>query len=420
MTWQQRTRDTIEFVSPLKKTFFAFWEEVTESLAHTLGIFKYPKIKGIVIQDLDDSGFLHNFSFSFHGENHDQQARAFFQACRETGTWEVTHPNNDKLDLQLSEITKRYRPNQDANATYFDSSWLEPAPPEQIISVEENIENLRAQSTIVNDTAAGQFDRFTDLSTASLQNATVVASRSLLEKIQSALASLYELNATLNGYINSVQRAVNNALNQAEIAVGTLANQFQQLIQLPLLATNNITNRLDSLKNLADSIFDLTPINSFAESRNTASVMDMGITAVLTAAGLSVIDADLETRKDALDAAAVISDLFIENTERLDQLQKLFTDQDARRQYFSQSESFPDTTILILRAIDIIIQQSFNLKIEKKFTLDFPRVPLEIAMTEYGGPGENDFNIHFFIQSNALSGNEIILLPAGREVTVYV
>jgi hypothetical protein len=61
-----------------------------------------------------------------------------------------------------------------------------------------------------------------------------------------------------------------------------------------------------------------------------------------------------------------------------------------------------------------------NLAIERRFTLDRPRAPIEIAITEYGGLGANDFNLDLFIYSNDLHGKDIMLLARGREVVVYV
>ena len=62
----------------------------------------------------------------------------------------------------------------------------------------------------------------------------------------------------------------------------------------------------------------------------------------------------------------------------------------------------------------------YNLKAEKRFTLKKARSPLEIAVTEYGELGENDFYYNLFLDSNELTGHEIRLLPAGKEVVVYV
>ncbi len=56
----------------------------------------------------------------------------------------------------------------------------------------------------------------------------------------------------------------------------------------------------------------------------------------------------------------------------------------------------------------------------KRFTLSRPRAPIEITISEYGELGPEDSYLDLFIASNHLRSDEVILLPAGREVVVYV
>ena len=60
-----------------------------------------------------------------------------------------------------------------------------------------------------------------------------------------------------------------------------------------------------------------------------------------------------------------------------------------------------------------------NLLIEKVILISVPTSPLILSIQEYG---ENDIDANFdlFIASNVLKNTEILLLPAGRTVVVYV
>lgn len=422
MGWPERTKDTIDFISPLKSHFSAFWIANERSHEKSLGIFKYPKIKGVVVQDLDSGGISYPLNFFFSGADHDIEAQAFFEASKENGLWEITHPTViGLLNLQLVSISEDANRGDNSNISLFTSQWLEPISPIIVISVSQSEENISTQSEVVNNSASGQFQRFTSQKNASLRSAMANSSRSLLDHIKSAMATLNELNAEINAYINSVNRAINDTLNQVIINPLRLASQFQQLIQVPIQATNNIESRLGALSDLSALIFTMTPDTPTGESANIASVMDMGITALLTAASQSVIGGDLRTRRQAVEIAELLSQLFINNVDGLDEIQKLFENQRANRQYFSQSESFADVSLLIYQAVDLAVKASFDLSVEKRIILKRPRAPIEITITEYGDLGEeNDSNLDFFIETNKLSGNEILLLPAGKEVLVYV
>jgi hypothetical protein len=72
------------------------------------------------------------------------------------------------------------------------------------------------------------------------------------------------------------------------------------------------------------------------------------------------------------------------------------------------------------QALKLLTLTSFDLKTEKRFTLEKERSPVEITITEYGEFGENDENLELFINSNNLKADEIYLLPAGKEIVVYV
>jgi hypothetical protein len=62
-----------------------------------------------------------------------------------------------------------------------------------------------------------------------------------------------------------------------------------------------------------------------------------------------------------------------------------------------------------------LLSQFFNLATEKRFIIKNRRSPLEVCVTEYGSIDYYDL----FIESNELSGDEILLLNPGREVVIY-
>jgi prophage DNA circulation protein len=421
MTWQDRTRDQIEFFSPSSKRFFAYWQKNPRDMSHALAPRKYPKIKGAVVQDLSVGAVSHPINFFFEGENHDLEAQAFFEACKEDGEWEITHPTLGRLEnLYLSSISEDLDRTENANVSWFRSVWLESIPVEKIISVPDITESLRIQSTIINDTSGAEFDRNVSQDTASERQAVVNTSRSLLGKIKNGLAALYELNAAIQSRINSIQRAISAALNEVILRPLTLAAQFQQLIQLPALATNDIKARLQAYGELADDILTLSPETIFPEDKNIAACLEMNLTAVLSVSAAILVSGPLATRREAIDVAEALLTLFETVTDGLDNIEALFSGEQADRQYFSQTDSYAEIYFAVSAAVNSVIQNSFELKIEKRFLLKKARAPFEITVTEYGELGENDSNLDLFYSSNKIVGKEFLLLPVGYEAVVYV
>jgi len=89
-------------------------------------------------------------------------------------------------------------------------------------------------------------------------------------------------------------------------------------------------------------------------------------------------------------------------------------------QYFSQSASFSDSLGLIAQAAQFLLLKSFDLAVEKRFNLKTDEAPIFTTIKEYGTLGEGDANFDFFIETNNLKGNDILLMKSGREVVVYV
>jgi len=88
---------------------------------------------------------------------------------------------------------------------------------------------------------------------------------------------------------------------------------------------------------------------------------------------------------------------------------------DIDKQFISQSVGYSTVQNLYALTMQYLLSQFFNLKTEKRFTLKNKRSPLEITVTEYGTLDDYDL----FIESNELTGDEILILPAGKEIVIY-
>jgi hypothetical protein len=63
-----------------------------------------------------------------------------------------------------------------------------------------------------------------------------------------------------------------------------------------------------------------------------------------------------------------------------------------------------------------LLERAYSLRAERRVTLASDRTPLDLVAEFYGGAIDE---LDAFIESNGLTGDEIILVPAGREVVYY-
>ena len=192
MPWPERTKDNITLISPSGSRFVANWREDPRDMEQRLGVRPYAGKDGVFVQQVGAGGVNYPLRFSFSGPDHDQEAQAFFQTCREKGTWEITHPTViGKKNIYLVSVKEDVSRTSSANVSNFETTWLESITPEEIVSVPDFYEEILSFSiTTIDETAGQQFFNLTDQTSANLRQSTVNSSLSLLGKVTKALSTI--------------------------------------------------------------------------------------------------------------------------------------------------------------------------------------------------------------------------------------
>jgi hypothetical protein len=246
--------------------------------------------------------------------------------------------------------------------------------------------------------------------------------------VNSVLGPLSSQLASVQNEMNQIQAGIQQTLNATILQPLALAGQLQALVETPLKAINDIKSRLDFYADFAAEIFGIQPPSDGSQNnsqgKNTALVQQIGLTSTISAnAQIAATNPDISgvvSQAEAVQTAEKINNQFVAIYENLDESQTIFQNEDIDVQHFSQELSWNDAANITALAIKHQFVSSFELKKEQVFTLDRPRHVVELAISSYRGPGENDANIDLFIASNKLSMNDVWRLPSGREVRVYV
>ena len=420
MSWEERLGKSILFTSPEGREFEAQWIGNTRSKSKKIGQFSPPKRKGTIYQDLNVSSTLYPLTIIFDGDNHDLIASLFFESCNETGIWTVVHPVHGNLSLQLLSVSEKNEPVKNGNYTEIESQWAEPADEDTQISSAELRDQIEEKIRELNASAAAQLESVSDQTTASRIQALKDAAGNTLSIINNQFEKLSDLSTDVARITNSIQRATTSNLANPLISINSLATQIQIASQTPALATSNVQSRVGTYSAAVNSLLGNNPSDPTIEGRNSLAIKELALTSIVATLPRIVTSGDIQTKTEAIELAELFSNLLTLITNDLDAAQEIYQDNILENQYFSQSSSYSDLVLLIGLGIEFLLRSIFDLKTEKRFTIDRNRTPIDIAISEYGGLGDDDENLNLFIVSNNLKGNDIILLPAGREVVVYV
>ena len=420
MNWRDRLRQGIKLTSPEGNIFEAAWQGNSRTKDKKLGLFEFPKVKGTKVQDLDIGSTKYPLTIFFSGEDNDKESDRFFKACDERGVWNIVHPVRGSLGLQLISVTENIQPVESGNVTQFDTEWIEPLEDSAVPSLFQQRSTIDSQIDEINSTASDQLDSNILQKTAAQIAAFESTVNTVVASVEKFLAPVYELQSEVNAQILSIKRGINSLLTAPVLDVVSIAGQIQTLVQLPALAIADINSRIEAYGNFINAALDFSPDTAETKDRNIVAVQELALISGLASISFVSSTGELGSKLQAIELIETNTELFKNITDALDTTQELFKDEIIDEQYFSQSESYSDAVLMISQTIAYLLRSAFDLSIEKRFILEKRRAPIEITVSEYGDLGEGDSNFDLFIASNGLKGNDILILPEGREVLVYV
>lgn len=422
MSWENEVRSEIKFTSPSLSSYYALWRQGERSFEKKLGQFDPPKFQGTIVQDLGVKSWLYPITCYFDGPFHHRDADAFATALfSEPGQWEIIHPVRGPLILQLVSYREVMDPTGNGNYTEIETQWIEPANIERLVNPAELVAD--ALSTVL----------------ALAEDATMMLAQlraDIYSAIQSAINTFNKIAGgldSLTGGLSSTSAIARDAYESARAAYTSAIDNFgvddpdptdvaAALVNMalsPLDASTDYATRETVYAELAEDVLALAPVTTTEDDYNRVVAIEFGATLSLMAVAQIAVTSDYRSRTEVVSAMDGITEFFNDTVAELEIIQDRFYDLDIDMQYYSQLATYTTLIKLYTLVLQYLIAQFYNLRVERRFTLKRPRSPLEIAVTEYGSLGEDDANYDLFLKSNNLSGRDILILPAGREVVVY-
>lgn len=420
MSWLDRVQGTIELTSPDGEVFSAKWVGNTRSVEKKVGIFTYPKFDGAVGQDLGLAGTRYPLSLHFDGPDNDLESSRFFDAFSARGTWQIQHPTKGMLTLQPLSVAENIEPVDSGSITVFNTQWLQLVSPASVLSTAQLAAYIRSQSRNVDDVSLSQMTEAAEQRSVEEVNAIKNTTETTLATYDKTIASLLETSGELAAEAAGIRRGIADTLSTTPLDLTVLGGQIQAVMRTPSKVTGDILQTLKPFADFIDQVSVLPDEEADQNYLNILAIREIFLTSANSSMALVGAAGILDTRAQALEAAELLALQFQTITNSLDGAQVQFEDLRVDQQYFSQSLSFVESAQITAGATRYLLEASFNLAVEKRFTLDRERAPIEITITEYGELGNEDSNFDLFISSNELKENDILLLPAGREVVVYV
>lgn len=259
-----------------------------------------------------------------------------------------------------------------------------------------------------------------------------------IDNINTYLNDLISLSDDLyNIYINELSE-ITNTIDDLVNSPGDLAQRMQNLIQMAMVATDDATTRISAYSNLLTDTLNFSEedekefTNGTAAGKNILSTSGLVSLAVISAINYSAVstksvtiddilsgneapDAGYLSRNQVLETLNSVQNLAFTTTETLSEKAANFGAVTFFDQYFDYSILNKN---LIAQTIKNLNKRIFDTTKEVKITTDIELTPIQHCANLYNSVELS--TIEFFIDSNMLHGDEIFLVPKGREILYYV
>jgi prophage DNA circulation protein len=428
MPWQDRLREAAYRSPNGTRTVFTF-QDVSRVAEKKTRAFDFPDADGTLVQDLGRKSRRYPLRVIFAGDDHDLEADAFELTLLERGAGVLEHPRYGQVDVvPFGEITQRDDLKTSANQTVIEVVfWATIGTAYPTGQTDGAVEALAA----VDGYTAATSEEFAEALDVDSQVEEVTFKDQwggFLDTVSAAVGAVAEAQDEVAQQFNDINDSINRGL---DVLVGeplTLATQTLALIKAPARALALIEDRLNAYGDLADSIItggssristgaDGTPrtIQPTRDSRaanELASrlIFAQGATAGAVVSAMTAAQSDdFLTQPQAITAAEQLLDQF-------DQVNDWADNNFRELGVVDPGAGYEQLRSAVSLAAGALVKLALNLKQERRITLTSNRSLYDFVGEYYG---DIDANIDFFINSNNLTGSEILELPKGRTVVVY-
>lgn len=402
------------------------YEDVSHQMTKKTTGFDFPDVSGTYVQDHGSAGRRFPMRVYFWGDNHDVEALGFESLLDEIGPGVLEHPMyGTRTVVPYGQITRRDNLKSAANQTIFEVTFWDTIGTAYPLQQTDPAGDVARALDAFTDASAAQFARQLSDVTAVERVSTLGKFRAFLDKSEASLAVIaaaqQDVADEFQGVVDSVNRTI-------DLAIGgplTLAFQTKILLQAPARAVASIRANLDAYGNLAADIFSsptAEPNTYDNQNSNGFLVSELYASGYITGSIISVLNAEFVTKSEALSAAETLLEQMEaytawadENYESIGATASGVTTESV----LDVGDGYEHLQAAVALVTGYLVQLSFTLKQERRITLDRDRCVIELLSELYG---DVDGQLDFFIQSNNLTGDEILSpgLLKGREIVYYV
>ncbi len=425
MSWKERLREGAITLPNAERFIFEF-EDVEKEVKKKSSVFTFASKDGALVQDFGLGAVSFPLSIFFSGDNYDLVADNFETSAAFPGTSLLEHPIYGNHDVVIESYTRTDRLKTAGNQAQFDLVMTETIVEAIPVSAAEG------KSTIVgnlNDLSDIQQDAF-DVNYEAVSNLATAKNRitQFTKDFSSAFEGLIGVNQQISDAFDNNINFINDNIDELLEDAPALAATIYSLVRIPARSTASVQSRVQAY---IDTLgFQLIQIEGAGiDLFNQRTERQLSATASLAAMAESTLFAenDLITKADATGLASDILEQYRLVQEFLDQEEFNALSDNLENRYAVNDGIAQSIKSITSATAGNLVRLSFSLKQERIIFTQNTDTIITLCQELYGGKVEDPIvegltitKLDFFVDTNILTGEELILIPKDREIKYYI
>lgn len=427
MTWVTRLQDSITLRAPDGSIFAADFRASESHVDKKLGVTSAPKSDGSVVQDLGLRGRTTDMTLFFAGVNSDTAAEKFVAAMSQSGAWAINHPVTGWAYNQYPvSFGVTHDPIRSGGVVTVVTSWItgiDQGPDitgvitstYAVSSAADNARRLTAQ-----DLAAK-----IETQIQSAKNSIKETVGNLTRRITDAISPVRSVVAGINAIIDESISSISALIDAPSLSVMAIMLQVQRLASTPARIKSAAINRVRVMRAAIDSIKAVPLVGATSGEIKRGALIREGVLSGLAygmAEGVvqDISSGTIETRAQAVDASTALVDTYADIATTLggygDQVTAALSPvSDIRDEHVDQLGTADYYWATLAAALKYLRAAIINLRRERIVYLPRAMSAIIAALHYYHADWTDEL-----IRHNNLSPAEIVSMPAGRRLVIYV
>lgn len=406
MSWIEKVKTGLKITTGDGKEYFPNWMNSVRSREFNVSQFVFPDVNGTLVKKKRPRGMVYELDMYFQGDDHLDTAEAFDLSTFDETPWTIEHPLYGSIIVQL--ISPISYDNARANTTNLKFTVAETIlddSPQAVLSPEDQVVVDKEALDQTNLDALDSDTNFTGTDKTILNNNC----EQCYELGKKAITDPDEFDEYRNLF-NQATNDINNATAEPLQAMTSLQSLLNYPAQFSISAQQRIELLTNQFEALVFTQLTTEQHKKIFEQNATAIIGSMAVAAVTPQPGNYI------SRSQVFQTITVIINIYNTFITNLDALQSANNS--------SPDSYIPDhTTADALNAlINLTVTNLFYIAIgtrqERYIYLDEDSNIITLTHRFYG-TGNDDVNIQFFMDTNEIGLNEMLIIPKGRKIVFY-